>query len=155
LSRSPTAGASIGEPRALAYTSRTAYVSYVRVYHLPTPSTLMIDRVMSCRLLKYIHLAATILRLVTLHYIFFLLLTLSLQLILYLCNIIGAARSSISISNLHTIIVRWYSLLAIMLSLKSNLIPWPNLQRQSILGEFNSLTLALTPEGKPSGLKEL
>ena len=28
LSRNPTAGASIGEPRALVYTSRTAYVSY-------------------------------------------------------------------------------------------------------------------------------
>ena len=28
VSRNPTAGASIGEPRALAYTSRTAYVSY-------------------------------------------------------------------------------------------------------------------------------
>jgi hypothetical protein len=42
-----------------------------------------------------------------------------------------------------------------MSSLKSNLIPQPNLQRQSILGEFNLLTLALTPEGKPSGLKEL
>ncbi len=28
MSRNPTAGASIGEPRALAYTSRTAYVSY-------------------------------------------------------------------------------------------------------------------------------
>ena len=28
VSQNPTAGASIGEPRALAYTSRTAYVSY-------------------------------------------------------------------------------------------------------------------------------
>ena len=28
VSRNPTAGASIGEPRALVYTSRTAYVSY-------------------------------------------------------------------------------------------------------------------------------
>ena len=28
LSRNPTAGASIGEPHALAYTSRTPYVSY-------------------------------------------------------------------------------------------------------------------------------
>jgi len=42
-----------------------------------------------------------------------------------------------------------------MLSLKSNLIPQPNLQRQLIPGEFNLLTLALTPKGKPSGLKEL
>jgi hypothetical protein len=32
--RNPTVGASIGEPRALAYTSRIAYVSYARVYHL-------------------------------------------------------------------------------------------------------------------------
>jgi len=29
-----------------------------------------------------------------------------------------------------------------------------NLRRQSILGEFNSLTLALTPKGKPSSLKD-
>ena len=28
VSQNPTAGASIGEPRALAYTLRTAYVSY-------------------------------------------------------------------------------------------------------------------------------
>ena len=42
-----------------------------------------------------------------------------------------------------------------MLSLKSNPIPWLNLWRQSILGEFNSLILALTPKEKPSGLKEL
>jgi hypothetical protein len=60
-----TAGASIGEPRAFAYTSRTAYVSYARVYHLLTPLTLTIDRAMSCRLLEYIRLAATVLRLVT------------------------------------------------------------------------------------------
>jgi hypothetical protein len=60
VSRNPTAGASIGEPRALAYTSCTAYVSYVRVYHLLTPSTLTIDCVMSCRLLEYICLAATV-----------------------------------------------------------------------------------------------
>jgi len=42
-----------------------------------------------------------------------------------------------------------------MSSPKSNPIPRPNLRRQSIPGEFNSSTLALTPEGKPSGLKEL
>jgi len=41
-----------------------------------------------------------------------------------------------------------------MLSLKSNPIPRPNLWRQLILGEFNSLTLALTPKGKPSGLED-
>src|SRR6266700_5616301 len=41
-----------------------------------------------------------------------------------------------------------------MLSLKSNPIPQLNLRRQSIPGEFNSSTLALTPKGKPSGLKE-
>jgi hypothetical protein len=63
--RNPTTGASIGEPRAFAYTSCIAYVSYTRVYHLFTPSTLTIDRVTSCRLLKYIHSAATIPRLVT------------------------------------------------------------------------------------------
>ena len=59
MSRNPTAGASIGEPRALAYTSRTACVSYARVYHLLTPSTLTIDRATSCRLLKYIYSVAT------------------------------------------------------------------------------------------------
>jgi hypothetical protein len=59
-----TAGASIGEPRALAYTSRIAYIGYARVYHLLTPLTLTIDRVTSCRLLEYIHLAATVPRLV-------------------------------------------------------------------------------------------
>jgi len=42
-----------------------------------------------------------------------------------------------------------------MLSLKSNLIPQPSLQRQLIPGEFNLLILALTPKGKPSGLEEL
>ena len=54
----PTTKASTGEPRALAYTLRTAYVSYAQVYHLLTPSTLTIDRATSCRLLKYIHSAA-------------------------------------------------------------------------------------------------
>ena len=34
LLRNPTVGASIGEPRALTYTSRIAYISYARVYHL-------------------------------------------------------------------------------------------------------------------------
>ena len=58
MSRNPTVGASIGEPRALAYTSRTAYVSYARVYHLLTPLTLMIDRVTSYRLPKYIRFVA-------------------------------------------------------------------------------------------------
>jgi hypothetical protein len=119
----PPQGASIEEPRALAYTSRIAYISYARVYHLLTPSTLTIDRVTSYRLLKYIHSAATILHLITLHCAFFLPPTPSLQLILYLYNTVGTARSSISISNLHTIIVRRYSLLATMLSLKSNPIP--------------------------------
>ena len=71
MSRNRTAGASIGEPRALVYTSRIAYVSYARVYHLFTPLTLIIDRVMSCRLLKYIYLAATVPRLMTLYYAFF------------------------------------------------------------------------------------
>jgi len=35
------------------------------VHHLPTPSILTIDRATSCRLLKYIRSAATVLRLVT------------------------------------------------------------------------------------------
>jgi len=126
------------------------------VYHLSTPLILTINYVTSYGLLKYIHLAATVPRPVTLHYTFFFLpLTPSLQPILYLYNTAGAARSSISTSNLHTIIVRQYSLLATILSPKSNLIPQPNLQRQSIPEEFNLLTLALTPKGKPSGLKEL
>jgi len=59
VSRNPTAGASIGEPRALVYTSRTAYVSYAWVYYLLTPSTLTIDCATSCRLLEYIYLVAT------------------------------------------------------------------------------------------------
>ena len=58
MSRNPTAGASIGEPRTLVYTSRTAYVSYAWVYHLLTPSTLTIDRATSCILLEYIRSAA-------------------------------------------------------------------------------------------------
>jgi len=41
-----------------------------------------------------------------------------------------------------------------MLNPKNNLISIPNLRRQSIPGEFNLLTLALTPKGKPSGLKD-
>jgi len=40
-----------------------------------------------------------------------------------------------------------------MLNLKNNLMPILNLQRQSILRGFNLLALALTPKGKPSGLK--
>jgi len=41
-----------------------------------------------------------------------------------------------------------------MSNLKNNPTPTPNLRRQLILGEFNSSTLALTPKGKPSGLKD-
>ena len=41
-----------------------------------------------------------------------------------------------------------------MLNLKNNPIPIFYLRRQLILREFNSLTLALTPKGKPSGLKD-
>ena len=41
-----------------------------------------------------------------------------------------------------------------MLNLENNLIPTFYLRRQSILGEFNLLALALTPKGKPSGLKD-
>ena len=40
-----------------------------------------------------------------------------------------------------------------MLNLKNNLIFIFNLRRQSTLGEFNLLALALTPKGKPSDLK--
>jgi len=58
MSRNPTVGASIGEPCALAYTLYIAYVSYARVYHLLTPLTLTIDRVMSCRLPEYIRFVA-------------------------------------------------------------------------------------------------
>ena len=58
MSRNPTAGASIGEPCALAYTLCTAYVCYARVYHLLTSLTLMIDRAISCRLPKYIRFIA-------------------------------------------------------------------------------------------------
>jgi len=41
-----------------------------------------------------------------------------------------------------------------MLNLKNNPIPIFNLWYQSILKEFNLLALALTPKGKPSGLKD-
>ena len=41
-----------------------------------------------------------------------------------------------------------------MSNLENNLIPIFYLRRQLILGEFNSLTLALTPKGKPSSLKD-
>ena len=41
-----------------------------------------------------------------------------------------------------------------MLNLKNNPIPTFYLHRQLILGEFNSLALALTPKGKSSGLKD-
>jgi hypothetical protein len=51
-------------------------------------------------------------------------------------------------------IVRRYPLLATILNLKNNLIPILSLRRQSILKEFDLLTLALTPKGKPSGLKD-
>ena len=40
-----------------------------------------------------------------------------------------------------------------MLNLKNNLISIFNLRRQLTLGEFDLLALALTPKGKPSGLK--
>ena len=63
----------------------------------------------------------------------------------------------LQVTLLHTfkepIIVRRYSLLATILNLENNLIPILYLHRQSILGEFNLLTLALTPKGKPNGLK--
>ena len=41
-----------------------------------------------------------------------------------------------------------------MLNLKNNLIFILNLRRQLTLGEFDLLALALTPKGKPSGLKD-
>jgi len=41
-----------------------------------------------------------------------------------------------------------------MLNLKNNLIPILKPQHQLVLGGFNLLALALTPKGKPSGLKD-
>jgi len=41
-----------------------------------------------------------------------------------------------------------------MSNLKNNLIPTLNPRRQSILGGFDLSALALTPERKPSGLKD-
>ena len=41
-----------------------------------------------------------------------------------------------------------------MPNLKNNPIPILNLCHQLIPGEFNSLVLALTPKGKPNGLKD-
>jgi hypothetical protein len=76
--RIPPQGAFIEESRTLVYTLYTAYISYIRVYYLFTPLTLTINRVMSCRLLKYIYLAATVPYFIILYYAFFLLLTPSL-----------------------------------------------------------------------------
>ena len=42
-------------PSSIAIYSYTAYISYIWVYHLPTPLTLIINYITSCRLLKYIH----------------------------------------------------------------------------------------------------
>ena len=41
-----------------------------------------------------------------------------------------------------------------MLNPKNNPIPTLSLWRQSIPGEFDLLALALTPKGKPNGLKD-
>jgi len=41
-----------------------------------------------------------------------------------------------------------------MLNSKNNPIPILNPRRQLILGGFDLLTIALTPKGKPSGLKD-
>jgi len=41
-----------------------------------------------------------------------------------------------------------------MLNLKNNPIPILKPRHQLVLGGFNLLTLALTPKGKPSGLKD-
>jgi hypothetical protein len=41
-----------------------------------------------------------------------------------------------------------------MLNLKNNPIPILKLRHQLVLGGFNLLVLALTPKGKPSGLKD-
>jgi len=41
-----------------------------------------------------------------------------------------------------------------MLNLKNNLIPILKPRHQSVLGGFNLSALALTPKGKPSGLKD-
>ena len=64
----------------------------------------------------------------------------------------------LQVTLLHTskepIIVRQYSLLATILNPKNNLILISNLRCQLIPGEFNSLALALTPKGKPNGLKD-
>ena len=51
------------------------------------------------------------------------------------------------------IVVRQYSLLATILNLENNLIPILTLRRQLTLKEFNLLALALTPKGRPNGLK--
>ena len=41
-----------------------------------------------------------------------------------------------------------------MSNLKNNPVPISDRRRQLIPGEFNLLVLALTPKGKPSGLKD-
>jgi len=52
------------------------------------------------------------------------------------------------------IIVKRNSLLATILNSKNNLIPILKPRHQLVLGGFNLLALALTPKGKPSGLKD-
>ena len=97
VSRNPTAGASIGEPRALTYTSRTAYVSYAQVYHPPYALN-PYDRSRNILQTPRIHIFCSHCpRPVTL-YCAFLSPTLSLQPILHLCNTAGAAKSSVFIS---------------------------------------------------------
>ena len=59
LLQNPTIEASIREPCTLIYTLCIAYVSYTQVYYLLTPLTLIINRVTSYRLLKYIRFIAT------------------------------------------------------------------------------------------------
>ena len=63
----------------------------------------------------------------------------------------------LQITLLHTskepIVVRQYSLLAIMSNPKNNLIFTLTLRRQLTLKKFDSLALALTPKRRPSGLK--
>src|SRR6266568_2840528 len=100
----------------LAYSLRQLRV----IYHLTTPSILRIVRATSCRLLKYIRSAATVPRSVTLHYAFFTTDTYSTTDSTSLRYYRRCQKQRVY-EQLRTTIVRQYSLLATILSPKSNL----------------------------------
>ena len=149
---------SSAELRALAYTSRIAYVSYawyITSLHLrPLRSTAqrLVDSSNT-----YVQQPLTSSRDITLRLFFhrhpaydqF-----YVSAILQALPEAACLRITLLRTSKEPIIVRQYSLLAAMLNPKNNLVPISNRRRQLIPGELNLLVLALTPKGKPSGLKD-